>query len=91
MWTNQWNYFASVAAVNTKIFAIDCHNTVTQIKFAHTDQTEIGKVRLAVLIPNRERVELSEVIASTKGKRDQPVPQHPRNNANTCEVKGCFS
>ena len=56
-----WNRFSLVSSVDSEIGRIDRNNRVPRVQFAHSNQTQIGKIRLAISIAPGKFLQLGKV------------------------------
>ena len=61
---DQRNRFAFVPSIDAEIIPIHGDDAVFRMKLAHANQTEVGKVRIAIPVTLREGLELREILAA---------------------------
>lgn len=65
---DQRDGFAAPAPVHSEIVEIGCNQIVGGVELAHSDEAQIGQVRLPVLIAGRQFRQARNVLG--RGKRD---------------------
>lgn len=81
-WTNHRNDFALVAPVNPEVFSIHCDDAVLRIYLAHPNKTEIGEIRVSVLVSLRERSKLRQVIVTIERESKELFSNHLQHKTN---------
>jgi hypothetical protein len=81
------NGFPLVPPVDTEVFPVHGDHTVPGVQLAHTNEAEIGEVRVPVGVSLGERAELKKVLAALEGERYQTLVQHRQHERDTPKVE----
>ena len=63
---NYGNCLSPIPAIHAEVGFVDGKDIVSRIEFAHSDQTEISKVRLAIRVSVRQVAETDEIFGAIK-------------------------
>src|SRR5579864_109194 len=88
--TEQWNRFALVAAVNSKVFLVGGDHYVSRIEFAHADQTKICQVRTTVGVTLGKFAQMLQLLGNLERDLQQSIRQHLQGRFTGTNVKGCL-
>ena len=83
----QGNDFSPVAPVYTEVRQIRRNNGVPRIQFAHPNDTQVGKIRLAIPVSAREFFEARDVFRNIEDRFNQPRPDELQNQPCVSEMK----
>ena len=81
-WTNQGNYFPFVAPVNSEVSGIHCDDAVFGVYLAHSDKTQVGQIRLPILVRLCEGTKLRKVIVTIERESKELFSHHLQHKAN---------
>lgn len=79
--------FSLVAAIDREVFRVYGDHLMGGMEFAHTYDTEIRQVRLAVRVTFSERFEVHEVLFAVEGQARQPISDHSQHDANVLQME----
>lgn len=90
------NQLTLVASIDSKVTPVDRNDAVSRMELAHTHQTEICQVRIAVGVAVRQSLELLQVLTAIERKDDEPLTKQLQSESDVLQVKrrlgeNCFA
>ena len=88
-WRDERDDFAFVSPIDAKVF-VHGDDTVLWMQLAHPNETEIGKVRFAILVTLCQSSQVSEMIVTDKMQPDEFFGDHLQDETGIAQVECGF-
>lgn len=85
--TNDGNHLSLVAPVNPKILSIHRNNAVPREQFAHANQAEVGKIRMAICVSGGQSLEVRNMVIAAEADINKSFTYHGEHKGNALQMK----